>query len=104
MKLIVIIPAKNEEKSIGDVIKGIPRDVVDKVEVLVVNDGSTDKTAEVARKAGADYVIGNGKNYGVGHAFFLGVNEALKRGADIVVNIDGDGQFDPLDIKRLIEP
>ena len=104
MKLLVIMPAKNEEKSIGQVIRNIPRDIADKVEVLVVNDGSTDNTSLVAKEAGADYIIENGKNLGVGHAFFLGINEALKKGADIIVNIDADGQFDPNDIKKLIDP
>ena len=106
MKLVVMIPAYNEEKSIGGVIRGIPRKIpgIDKVEVLVINDGSVDKTVEIARKAGADKVISHKANRGVGAAFYTGLDQALEMGADIILNTDADGQFNPKDIPRLVEP
>jgi len=106
MKLIVTIPAYNEEKTIGRVIQEIPRkiDGIDKVEVLVINDGSIDKTAEVARKAGADYIITHKKNLGLAKAFKNGIETALALGADIIVNIDADGQYNAKEIPKLIKP
>jgi glycosyltransferase involved in cell wall biosynthesis len=105
-KLVVLIPAFNEEKSIGAVIKAIPREIagVGRVEVLVLDDGSIDRTPEEARKAGADKIVSHGWNMGLGRAFQDGVWGALKMKAGIIVNIDADGQFNPKDIPRLIEP
>ena len=100
MKLIVIIPAYNEESTIGDVIKATSR-FVD--EILVINDGSTDRTADVAKTAGAT-VIDNIVNRGLGKTIKRGYAEAVKRGADIVVQIDADGQYDPQEIPKLIQP
>jgi len=105
MKLVVLIPAFNEEESIADVIKQIPKRIpgVESVKILVVNDGSTDSTAEVSRKAGAA-VVSHRSNKGVGAAFTTGVDAALERGADIIVNVDADGQFNPRDIPALVKP
>ncbi|MDB5326867.1 MAG: family 2 glycosyl transferase [Phycisphaerales bacterium] len=105
MKLIVTIPALNEEKTIGDVIRGIPRDIqgIDEVEVIVCNDGSTDKTAELAEEAGAIVLNITGRP-GLGRVFRTGMDRAMRRGADVVVNIDGDGQFNSGDIAKLIQP
>jgi glycosyltransferase involved in cell wall biosynthesis len=105
MKLIVTIPALNEEKTIGQVVRGVPRDIqgIDETEVIVVNDGSDDATAEVAAAAGATVIHLPGGG-GLGHVFRTGFEQAMRRGADIVVNIDGDGQFNPADIRRLIAP
>ena len=105
MKLVILIPAFNEEKSLGKVLEKIPRKIkgIDQVDVLVVNDGSTDQTAAIARRNGAK-VISHQKNRGLGAAFKTGINEALKMGADIIVNIDADGQFNPKDIPLLIAP
>ncbi len=105
MKLVILIPAFNEEKSLGKVLGKIPRKIkgIDKIDVLVVNDGSTDQTAAVARQNGAK-VISHQKNRGLGAAFKTGIDEALKMGADIIVNIDADGQFNPKDIPLLIAP
>lgn len=105
MKLAVIIPAYNEEKTVGDVVRGVPRDLegIEATDVIVIDDGSTDRTAEVARNAGAS-VISHEDNRGVGAAFHTGMDAALERGADIIVNVDGDGQFNPEDISRLISP
>src|SRR3989344_7650631 len=105
MKLVVIIPAYNEERTIGDVVKSIPNvnGRISKTEVLVVKDGSTDNTEKIALENGAR-VVSHSSNKGVGMAFRTGIEEALKRKADIIVNVDADGQFNPLDIPKLIEP
>ncbi len=103
MKLVVIIPALNEEKTIGNVIGDIPEEIsgINETDVIVVDDGSTDATCQVAEAAGAT-VISHPTNLGVGTALHTGIEAALKRGADIIVNIDGDGQFDPKTIPLLI--
>ncbi len=105
MKLVVIIPSLNEEKTISSVIKGIPRQIndIDDIKVVIINDGSTDKTAALAESAGA-IVINHTQNLGVGTAFHTGIKQALQRGADIIVNMDADGQFNPQDIPLLIDP
>ncbi|MFZ3385405.1 MAG: glycosyltransferase family 2 protein [Candidatus Methanoperedens sp.] len=100
MKTIAIIPAFNEESTIGDVIKATSP-FVD--EILVINDGSTDDTSDIAKKAGAT-VIDNIVNRGLGKTIKRGYAEAIKRGADIVVQIDADGQYDPKEIPKLIQP
>lgn len=105
MKLVVIIPALNEEASISSVISAIPKNFsgADTIEILVIDDGSTDNTAAIAEKAGAK-VISHGTNRGVGAAFLTGIEAALQEGADLIVNMDGDGQFDPSTIPMLAEP
>lgn len=102
-KLIVIIPALNEERTISTVIQGIPRQIqgISEVEVIVIDDGSTDKTSSLARTSGAQ-VIRHKRNLGLGAAFRTGLDEALRQGADIIVNMDSDGQFNPQDIPALI--
>lgn len=106
MRLIVNIPAYNEAEKIGQTIKSIPRnfDGIDEVFVQVVDDGSKDDTARVAREAGADFVVSHDGNRGIGKAFRTSVESALANGADIMINIDADGQFDPNDIAKLISP
>jgi glycosyltransferase involved in cell wall biosynthesis len=105
MKLVVIIPSLNEEKTIATVIKGVPTQItgIDEIEVVIINDGSSDKTATIAQSAGA-IVINHPQNLGVGAAFHTGIKQALQRGADIIVNMDADGQFNPQDIPSLIQP
>jgi len=105
LKLVVIMPALNEEATIARVIADVPREVpdVDEVEVVVVDDGSTDHTVELAIAAGA-HVVRHSTNLGVGAAFGTGIRAALERGADLIVNMDSDGQFDPGDIPRLVAP
>ncbi|MCJ7445877.1 MAG: glycosyltransferase family 2 protein [Methanotrichaceae archaeon] len=106
MKLVVTVPAYNEENSIGKVIKEIPRiqEKVDRVEILVINDGSTDHTADAADIAGADRIISHVRNLGLGVSFRDGLNEALDMGADVIVNIDADLQYNGAEIPKLIEP
>jgi len=100
MKTIAIIPAYNEESTIADVIKETSQYVN---EILVINDGSTDSTINVSKKAGA-IVIDNIVNRGLGKTIKRGYEEAIKLGADIVVQIDADGQYDPKEIPKLIQP
>ena len=103
----IIIPAYNEEETVGDVIHGI-KQIIDKTEyeykIIVVNDGSTDNTANIAKEAGADKLVSHDINKGLGVAFRTGIETALEMNADIIVNIDADGQFNPNDIPRLIRP
>jgi glycosyltransferase involved in cell wall biosynthesis len=105
MKLVVMIPALNEEASILAVIRRVPHhiDGIDEICVVVVNDGSKDRTAECSREAGA-FVVSHGTNQGVGRSFQTGLRTALSMGADILVNIDADAQFDPEEIPLLIGP
>lgn len=105
-KCVVIIPALNEENTIGSVIDKIPRTFFEenvKFEVVVINDGSTDKTEAIAKEHGAS-VISHSQSLGVGASFFDGVKEALNRRADYAVNIDADGQMNPEDIEKLLLP
>lgn len=102
MRLIVNIPAYNEEKTIINVIRKIPRHIegINEVKVQVVDDGSSDRTVEVSKAAGADIVVSHPRNMGVGAAFRTGIESALEHGADIMVNIDADGQFPAEDIPK----
>lgn len=106
MRLIINIPAYNEEAVIGETIKNMPRSFqgVDEVKIQVVDDGSSDKTSEVARAAGADYVLRHTINRRLGVMFATASENALKEGADIMVNIDADGQFDAAEIQKMIDP
>ena len=103
--LVVTIPAFDEAGTIVDVIRRIPRDIrrISKVDVVVIDDGSTDETAELAAQAGAK-VVSFSHNKGLGAAFGQALRTALALGADIIVNIDADGQFNPEDIATLISP
>jgi len=104
-KLLVAIPAYNEEEKIGEVIQNIPGKLsgVSEVHVLVIDDGSTDSTAKIAGDLGAK-VIKNYFNMGYGVAFGKGLQYSLDNNFDLMVSIDGDAQFDPKDISKLIEP
>ena len=106
MKLVVTIPAYNEENTIAGVILEIPRciDGLDKVEVLVVDDGSSDRTVEEARQAGANKILRHGVNKGLGRTFRDGLDGAVDMGADIIVNMDADGQYNATEIPKLIQP
>ncbi len=105
MKLVVQLPALNEEKTIASVIRAVPREIegVDEVQVIVVDDGSTDRTAALAREAGA-IVLTHEVSRGVGAAFRTGLKQSTELGADIVVTIDADGQFNPDDIRTVAAP
>jgi glycosyltransferase involved in cell wall biosynthesis len=105
MRLIVNIPAYNEEKTIAEVISKISRQIegFSEVKIQVINDGSTDKTVEVAKNAGADIIVNHRRNHGVGAAFKTAIESALENGADVMVNIDADGQFPTSDIPKFTQ-
>jgi glycosyltransferase involved in cell wall biosynthesis len=116
MKLIVNIPAYNEEDVIGETIKRIKKSfqsdfykngqgkVIKEKLIQVVNDGSKDKTVEVSKKAGADIIVSHSTNRRLGAVFSSAVTSSLKNKVDFMVNIDADGQFNPDDIPLLLEP
>lgn len=106
IKLIIQIPCYNEEATLGITLNALPRKLpgVDVIETLVIDDGSTDRTVEVARRYGVDYVVHMGRNQGLAKAFMAGIQECLRAGADIIVNTDADNQYNADDIPRLIEP
>jgi glycosyltransferase involved in cell wall biosynthesis len=106
MKLIIQIPCLNEEKTLPATIKGIPREIkgIDCIEILVIDDGCTDRTVAVAREMGVDHIVRFSGNRGLGHAFAAGIDRCLMLGADIIVNTDGDNQYAGSDIPKLVEP
>lgn len=106
MKVIVQIPCFNEESTLPQTLADIPRQIdgVDRVEVLVIDDGSTDGTSDVARRHGADHVVRHARNQGLGRAFRTGLDASLRLGADIVVNTDADNQYAGSAIPALIRP
>jgi len=106
MKLIIQIPSFNEETSLGATLAELPRDVpgFDHVETLVIDDGSTDATGDVARRAGATYLLRLPVHLGLARAFEAGLDAALKLGADVIVNTDADNQYRGADVARLVQP
>jgi len=106
MKLVIIIPSYNEQDSVTKVIKLIPKkiDGIDKIKIVVIDDGSTDETIQRVKSQTKAIIISHKKNQGVGFAFQTGIDYALRNKADIVTNIDADGQFNPIDIPKLIKP
>ena len=106
MKLIIQIPCYNEEQSLPDVLRGLPKSLpgVDQIEVLVIDDGSQDRTSELARSLSVPHIIRNKGNLGLAHAFRSGLDRALHEGADLIVNLDGDNQYCGSEIEKLIEP
>lgn len=105
-RVIVVIPALNEEQSIGAVIRKIPRafDPEVQVEVMVVNDGSTDGTVEVSLAAGADHIVSHERNRGLGAAMRTGLKEAYRMGAIAAVMIDADDEYPADHIPRVVRP
>src|SRR3989344_7984755 len=105
MKLVVTIPALNEEKTISNVIEEIPKKIpgIDKIEILVIDDGSTDATSKIAKEKGAS-VISNSSNKGLAFTFARGLETALEMGADIIVNTDADFQYNQKQIPGLVKP
>ena len=106
MKLIVQIPCYNEADTLPAVVAAIPRDIegIDEVEVLVIDDGSSDRTIEVAEGCGVDHIVRHVRNRGLAAAFMTGLDACASRGADIIVNTDGDGQYSGESIRDLVRP
>jgi glycosyltransferase involved in cell wall biosynthesis len=106
VKLIIQIPCFDEEETLPATLAELPREVpgIDVVEWLVIDDGSTDRTIEVARAGGVDHVVRLTNNKGLAAAFQAGLDACLKLGADVVVNTDADNQYDGRDIPKLVEP
>lgn len=106
VKLIVQIPCYNEEYTLPETLADIPRQIsgVDVVEILIIDDGSTDRTVEVARQLGVEHIVINKRNMGLARSFRRGIDACLRAGADIIVNTDGDNQYFGQDIPLLIGP
>lgn len=106
MKLIVQVPCYNEEETLPLVINSIPKEIpcVDVIETLIIDDGSKDRTVEVAKELGVTHIVRHARNQGLATSFADGLDEALRQGADIIVNTDGDNQYPQQEIGRLIAP
>lgn len=106
MKLVIQIPCLNEEESLPITLSALPKhiDGIDEIKVLIVNDGSTDRTIEVAKKHGISDFVNFTHNKGLAKAFSAGLNKALEMGADIIVNTDADNQYNASDIEKLVRP
>jgi glycosyltransferase involved in cell wall biosynthesis len=106
MKLIIQIPCFDEERTLPSTLADLPREIagVDAVEWLVIDDGSSDRTVEVARAGGVDHIVRLTNNKGLAAAFQAGLDASLKLGADIIVNTDADNQYNGQDVPRLVEP
>ena len=105
-KLIIQIPCLDEEASLPGTLADLPREVpgFDVVEWLIIDDGSTDRTVEVARAHGVDHVVSHGRNRGLATAFLSGLDAALRLGATVVVNTDADNQYRAAGIPSLTAP
>ncbi len=106
MKLIIQIPCLDEEATLPATVRDLPREIdgIDEVELLIVDDGSTDRTVEVARELGVEHIVRLTNNKGLAAAFQAGLDACLKLGADIVVNTDADNQYSGGDVRRLVAP
>jgi glycosyltransferase involved in cell wall biosynthesis len=106
MKLIIQIPCFDEEQTLPETLGDLPREIpgVDEVEWLVIDDGSTDRTVEVAREGGVEHIVRLTNNRGLAAAFQAGLDACLKLGADVIVNTDADNQYVGADIPKLVEP
>jgi len=106
VKLIIQIPCLNEEHTLPKTLEDLPKRIegIDNIEILVIDDGSIDKTVEVAKKLGVHHVLQFTNNKGLAKAFISGINHSLKLGADIIVNTDADNQYFGGDIVNLIQP
>ncbi|PRY77813.1 glycosyltransferase involved in cell wall biosynthesis [Yoonia maritima] len=106
MKLIIQVPCLNEERNLPQVISGIPERIpgISVIETQIIDDGSTDKTVEIAQSMGVTHIIRNKSNRGLAYSFQVGIENALRQGADIIVNTDGDNQYDSSCIIELVKP
>ncbi|MCL2048559.1 MAG: glycosyltransferase family 2 protein [Defluviitaleaceae bacterium] len=106
MKLIIQIPCFNEEQTLPQTFADLPKEIegIDIIEYLIINDGSSDRTVEVAKEIGINHVVNFATNRGLAKAFMAGVDACLYLGADIIVNTDADNQYSGADIERLVRP
>jgi len=106
MKLLIQIPCYNEAETLGITLQELPRTVegFDTVEWLIINDGSTDATVEVARQHGVQHIVSHTKNQGLARTFMTGLEACLALDADVIVNTDADNQYNAQDIPRLVQP
>ena len=106
MKLIIQIPCLNEEKTLSVTLNALPKKIegIDEIDILIIDDGSTDKTVEIARNHGIKNIISLNRNYGLAKAFSVGLQKSIELGADIIVNTDADNQYCADDIEKLIKP
>lgn len=106
MKLIIQIPCYNEESTLEIALNALPKQIegIDEIEYLIINDGSSDRTVEVAHAWGVHHVVKFRRNKGLAEGFLAGIDEALRQGADIIVNTDADNQYCGDDIVKLVEP
>ena len=106
MKLVIQIPCFNEAETLPRTLEALPRTVpgIDQIKVLVIDDGSTDGTAELAESLGVEHVVRLHRNHGLTKAFLTGLEAALRLDADIIVNTDGDNQYRGEDVECLVAP
>jgi len=106
MKLVIQIPCYNEEKTLPVSLADLPKEIsgIDVIETLIIDDGSTDDTQNVARQAGVNHIVSFSRNRGLAKAFMAGIEKSLEVGADIIVNTDADNQYRADDIPLLVEP
>lgn len=106
MKLMIQIPCYDEEKTLQVTVKNLPKKIkgIDTIETLIINDGSTDRTVDVAHNIGVNHILSLKNNNGLARAFSAGIEKCLELGADIIVNTDGDNQYYGQDIPKLVKP
>ncbi|MCB9555659.1 MAG: glycosyltransferase family 2 protein [Deltaproteobacteria bacterium] len=106
VKLIIQIPCLNEEQTLPETIRDLPREIdgVDCIEYLIIDDGSTDRTSELARELGVHHILRFPQNRGLARAYMAGIDASLRLGADVIVNTDADNQYNGADIPALIRP
>jgi glycosyltransferase involved in cell wall biosynthesis len=106
MKLIIQVPCFNEELTLPETVRDFPKSIagIDRIEVLIIDDGSSDRTSEIAREIGVDHIVRNKRNLGLARSFRAGLDRCLALGADIIVNTDADNQYCGEDIERLVRP